>query len=182
MYSLKLLCLLLFFSSTTAQAMDFNSYVGFGSTRFTGNGNWAREYGFEGGVLYMRPLKTNWWLRTGLGLAQKNSDVDLPGNLTESVDYVFLEIPFTALYELTKSFQLFGGMSFDYVIDDDDIVGAKSIVFNLPIGFRINLPEGHGIEAYYEWGLTDLASENGAHFRIGNSIGFRYLHSFTIKL
>lgn len=162
--------------------MDFNSYVGFGSTRFTGNGNWAREYGFEGGVLYMRPLKTNWWLRTGLGLAQKNSDVDLPGNLTESVDYVFLEIPFTALYELTKSFQLFGGMSFDYVIDDDDIVGAKSIVFNLPIGFRINLPEGHGIEAYYEWGLTDLASENGAHFRIGNSIGFRYLHSFTIKL
>lgn len=163
-----------------SSAMDFNIYGGFGSTRFTGNGNWAREFGFEGGLLYMRPIAGNWVLRTGLGVAQKNSKVDLPGNLTESVDYVLLELPFTALYQMTSFFQPFGGINFGYVIDDSNVVGAKDYVFNLPVGFRVILPEEQAIEAYYEWGITDLASAHGSHFRIGTSIGFRYLASFSL--
>lgn len=163
-----------------AGAANFNAFGGISSTEFDGDGNWDREYGFDFGVLYMRPLQQNLWLRTGAGIAQRNSDLVISGNNVISVDFTLLEIPVTAYYEITKMWAVFGGINFNLVLDDDDVTGAKSFVFNLPLGFRVNLSGPHSLEGFYEMGITDLASSSSGNFKVGSAMGVKYLYSFSL--
>jgi hypothetical protein len=97
-----------------------------------------------------------------------------------AVDFTLLEIPVTAYYQVADQWGIFGGVSVNLVIDDDDVNGSESIVFNLPIGFRYNISGPHSIEGFYEFGLTDLASAGGADINVGSSVGARYLYSFSL--
>lgn len=171
----SMLCL-----SNVSVAADFNAYGGISSTEFDGDGNWDREYGFDFGVLYMRPLQQNLWLRTGAGISQRNSDLIIFANNNIAVDFTLLEIPITAYYSITKMWAVFGGLNFNLVLDDDDVTGAKSFVFNLPLGFRVNLSGPHSIEGFYEMGVTDLASSGSGDFKVGSTIGAKYLYSFSL--
>jgi hypothetical protein len=167
----------IFITYSTSQAAQLAGYAGINSTEYAGSGNWDRNFGIDFGALYFMPLKQDIYLRTGAGLAQRNSEI---GNI--GVDYLLLEIPATLMMTINSSFSIFGGLNFNLVLDDDDVRGSKSFVFNLPIGARFQLEGPHAIEAFLEFGITDLASSGGSDIHVGNVIGGKYVYTFQTNL
>lgn len=160
-----------------ASAAQLAGYVGLNSTEFAGTGNWDREFGVDFGVLYLTPLKQNIFLRTGAGIAQRNSEIGPIG-----VDFLLLEVPATVLFHLNNSVSLFGGLTFNLVLDDDDVRGGRSFVVNLPIGARFQMGGPHAIEAFLELGVTDLASSGSVDIHVGNAIGAKYVYTFNTNM
>lgn len=176
-----LLLLVAIFAPQTSSAFTMDAYVGLNSTHFKGRSNWEKEYGFDFGMLYLVRFKSPWILRTGVGIAQRNSDLVTGQSTNIAADYVLLEIPAVAMYPITKTWNVMGGLNFNYVLDDDDIPGSKSIVFNLPVGFRFSIDKENGVEGFYEIGITKLASGGIADARVGKSVGLKYIYTFSFK-
>lgn len=158
-----------------------NAYGGLNSTLFDGAGNWDKEYGFDFGLLYLYTMRSDFWIRTGAGIGQRNGDFVTGLNVNTAVDFTMLEMPVTALYAITHRWHVFGGLTLHIPIEDDDVDGAKSYVFDLPIGIRGLLFGPHSFEIVYEKGITKLATGNLDDFKVGTTTSFRYIYNFHYK-
>lgn len=167
------------FPLSIIKADSIEPYGGINSTKLSGSGDWIKEYGFDFGVLYLKPIRNGLVFRTGLGIAQRNSDLITGINRNLAVDFLLLKIPISALYMITPYLGVWTGVSFDFVLDDDDISGAKAFAFNFPVGIRFNVYAEHSVETFWETGVTRLASGSGYDFRVGKTVGINYIYSFS---
>lgn len=169
----SLLAITLLFFGLNANAEIVGVFVGFNNTEFDGPGDWDREFSWEFGTAYDIPIQNNFTFRTGAGIVQKASEADV---INKKIEFVFLEVPATVMYRFNKYIAIFGGLNLDITLADD---GAKSEAFALniiPAGARFSWAPNHGMETFFEFGLTDIAEVDT---KIGNSIAVRYRYEFN---
>lgn len=177
----KLLVVAAFMAAQSAQATQWGAFGGFNMSEYDGdNVSYDKELGLEVGAtahIDMGGLV----FRTGAGYVQKNSSVEVLGtNVDFSLSY--LEVPVTALFWINDTVGIFGGLNFDLNIGDDcEITGGTctmtdpdSLVYNLSLGGHFKVSDMSRIEAQFELGLSDIATDT----KLGNSIGARYVHMF----
>jgi hypothetical protein len=153
-----------------------SGFVGLNNSEYTGDGSWDRDFGVELGAGYLMPINGSLFLRTGLGLVQRNSETG-----STSVKYLYAEIPLTLMFQVQPNIGIFGGFNFDVKMNSSpgSVSGEETIVVNLPLGARFTLEGPHSIEAILEFGVTDMAdSAAGGKYKLGNSLAGRYVYTF----
>lgn len=175
------LLILTFFLGTSVHAGQYGFFGGLNSTEFDSDASWDRELGFEGGVTAHFDIQDKFLLRTGAGFVQKKSSTQVLGSSID-LEFSYLEVPVTVLYDINDSVGLIGGLNFDIKLSDScgssvltscSVLDAESLVFNLVLGAHIKLSEESRIEPLIEiLGLSDVASGT----KIGNSLSLRYIY------
>jgi hypothetical protein len=175
MKSLIAFALLFFSIQAHAFSQDAALWVGIDTTEFDGPGGWDPDFGWAFGGELIYPVQDSFSIRTGLGIVQKKSESDL---FNRKAEFVFLEIPVTGMYRISKIFSFFGGLNFDVTLADD---GFKSEAFAVnvePLGARFDFAGVHHAEAFLEFGMTDIADVD---LKVGYTLAIRYLYDFNIS-
>ena len=160
-------------------------YGGLNSSEFktSNSGSYDRDFGYDFGSEFIfdfgQPVK----FRTGAGIAKKNSTLKF-GTFKIDVEFMYLEVPVTALFQLNESIGLFGGLNFDLKISDEcggsgvgtcKVQDPESLVYNLVLGGRYNISGQHNIVVPLEIGMSDMFKDT----KLANSLGVRYAYQFN---
>lgn len=179
-----ILGLLVIFSSPLIHA-DGGMFIGINNTGYSSSVSgisFDSVMGFEAGFTKIVDFGSAVYLRTGIGVTQRNAKFDIGTAISTELDFIMAEVPVTILFDFGDVVAGFTGINANYVASSscsstagacDDNEAAEDFIMTFVAGLNIAMTYNHVAELYFETSMGELAP----NLEYGG-LGARYVYMF----
>jgi hypothetical protein len=166
-----------------AQEIDFGIKAGANFATITDASGLSNKTGFQAGIFGGFKFTEKLGIQADMLYSQQGAEFD-----AGEFDLSYINVPIVLKYYVAQGFNLQAGPQFGFVVDDEisfdvlnDIatqVDAESFDLSGVVGLGYDFPFGLRFDARYNFGLTEVASEEGAEGKnsvVSLALGYSFL-------
>jgi hypothetical protein len=135
--------------------------------------------GFQGGGIAHFDLSEHFFVRSGMLFTVRRFEVSRGATIQSKPSWYYFEVPVGLLYRHNELFGAFAGLNLGVHVGTTCSIGTCPDAKLLPTGFQVGgtlqATEHIGLEAYYEQGFVELASEVDTPRAVAVQVLFNFL-------